>query len=204
MITQAQSFHWRRQAGLTLSEMMVTFAIFGMAVVGLISCQLFGMRQDQLVNSKIGASEQARRSFNLLADDVRAAKIWQIGNGNGTSFIGIPEGQNQRGNALRLSLTTDTNKYYVYYFDTNAAKLFRFHKTSATEQCLAEHLTNTMFFQAQNYRGEDQSDPTHKGVVNVVMEFCQYQYPVTKIGPGCLYDYYRFGLRLTPHVPDGP
>jgi hypothetical protein len=184
--------------------MMVASAVFGLTVVGFVYCQLFGMRQDQVVNSKIGASEQARLSFNDLANDVRAAKIWQIGQGTLSSFTGIPLGANQRGNALKLSLTTDTNNYYVYCFDTNNCTLLRGHSGSSTLKCLAQHLTNTMYFQAQNFHGDNQTDLTHKGVIDVVMQFYQYQYPITKIGPGCYYDYYKMELRLTPHAPDGP
>ena len=108
------------------------------------------------------------------------------------------------GNALKLSMTTDTNQYYLYYFDTNLCNLYRGHSGSANKTCLANHLTNTMYFQAQNYRGDNQTDLTHKGVIYVFMQFSQYQYPITKIGPGCLYDYYKMELRLTPHTPDGP
>jgi hypothetical protein len=194
----------RRQAGLTLSETMVASMVFSLTVIGLVYCQMFGMRQDQLVNSKIGAAELARMSFNDLANDVRAAKIWQIGNGNLSSFTGIPLGTNQKGNAIKLSMTTDTNQYYLYYFDTNSRALFRGHSGSTAKTCLAQYLTNTMYFQAQNYRGDVQTDLTHKGVINVVMQFCQYQYPITKVGPGYFYDYYKIELRLTPHVPDGP
>ena len=183
---------------------MVASAVFGLTVIGFVYCQMFGMRQDELVNSKIGASEQARLSFNDLANDIRAAKIWQIGNGDLSSFTGIPQGTNQQGNALKLSLTTDTNSYYLYYFDTNACKLFRGHSGSAATPCLAQFLTNTMYFQAQNYHGDNQTDLTHKGVIDVVMQFCQYQYPITKVGPGYFYDYYKMELRLTPHAPDGP
>ena len=192
------------QTGFTLPEVMVASAIFGLTVIGFVYCQMFGMRQDQLVNSKIGASEQARLSFNDLANDIRAAKIWQIGNGDLSSFTGIPLGCNQQGNALKLSLTTDTNQYYVYYFDTNASKLFRGHSGSTAITCLAQFLTNTMYFQAQNYHGDNQTDLTHKGVIDVVMQFWQYQYPITKVGPGNFYDYYKMELRLTPHAPDGP
>ncbi len=194
----------RRQAGLTLSETMVSCAVFSMAVMGFIYTQMFGMRQDQLANSKVGASELARLSFNELANDIRATKIWQIGNGNMNSFTPIPLGNNQQGTALKLSMTTDTNRYYLYWFDTNRCKLFRGHSGGGAARCFAQFLTNTMFFQAQNYRGDIQTDLTHKGVINVVMQFCQYQYPITRIGPGCLYDYYKMELRVTPHVPDGP
>jgi hypothetical protein len=183
---------------------MVASAVFSLTVIGFVYCQMFGMRQDQLVNSKIGASEQARLSFNELANDIRAAKIWQIGNGDLSSFTGIPLGTNQRGNAIKLSMTTDTNKYYLYYFNTNKRWLLRGHSGSTNVTCLAQHLTNTMYFQAQNYRGDNQTDLTHKGVINVKMEFCQYQYPLTKVGPGYYYDSYKTELRLTPYAPDGP
>ena len=191
-------------AGMTLSEVMIATAIFSLTVVGFVYCQLFGMRQDQWVNSKIGSAELARLSFNDLATDIRAAKIWQIGNGDLDTFVGIPIGSNQQGNALKLSMTIDTNQYYVYYFDTNACKLFRGHSGGATATCIAAYLTNTMYFRAENHRGVPQTDLNHKGVINVAMQFCQYQYPITKVGPGNFYDYYRMELRLTPHVPDGP
>ena len=194
----------RRLAGFTLPEMLVASAVFSLTVLGFVCCQLFGMRQDQWVNSKIGASDLARLSFDDMANHIRAAKIWQVGNGNLTSFTGLPLATNQRGNALKVSMTTDTNQYYLYYFDTNACKLYRGHSGNATTTCIAQYLTNTMYFQAQNYHGDNQTDLTHKGVIDVVMQFCQYQYPITKVGPGCLYDYYKLEMRLTPHAPDGP
>ena len=61
-----------------------------------------------------------------------------------------------------------------------------------------------MYFQAQNYQGSNQTTLTHKGVIDVVMQFCQFQYPLTKVGPGYYYDYYKTELRVTPHAPDGP
>jgi len=194
----------RRRAAFTLPEVMVVSGLFSLMVAGSVCCQMFGMRQDQWVNSKIGATEMARLGFNDLANDVRSAKVWDIGNGNLTSFTGIPPGTNQRGNALKLCMTTDTNQYYLYYFDTNKLMLYRGHSGSTTRTCVAQSLTNTMYFQAQNHRGDNMTDLTHKNVINVVMQFCQYQYPITKIGPGCLYDYYKMEMRLTPHTPDGP
>jgi hypothetical protein len=194
----------RRCAAFTLPEAMVASGLFALVVIGSVYTQMYAMRQDQWVNSKIGASEMARLSFNALANDIRSAKIWQIGNGNLTSFTGFPLGTNQCGNALKLSMTTDTNQYYLYYFDTNKLMLYRGHSGATNTTCLASHLTNTMYFQAQNYHGDNQTTLTHKGVIYVFMQFCEYQYPITKIGPGCLYDYYNMQLRLTPHTPDGP
>lgn len=194
----------RRQAGLTLTETMVASAVFSLAVIGLLACHMFGLRLDQLANSKVGASELARLSFNQLSDDIRSAKRWEIGNGDESSFVEIPLGQNQKGTALKLYSTSFTNSYCLYYFDTNQYELLRYNSTSGEAKCVAKYLTNTMFFQMQDFQGINQTNLTHKGVVNVVMQFCQFQYPITMIGPGYYYDYYRIDLRVTPHAPDGP
>src|SRR5215831_17412147 len=107
------------EAGLTMVEMMVTIAIFVMLVTAFISANIFGMRYDQMVCSKLGASEQSRRSFQQLTSDIRAAKIWRIGSGNQSSFTAVSNATLLQGNAIQLNLTTDTNVYVRYWFDTN-------------------------------------------------------------------------------------
>lgn len=194
----------RQSQALTLVELMVSTSLFSLAVLGMVYTQLFALSQDQLVNSKSGASEQARLSFNNMMSDIRSAKIWAIGNWNGTSFTPTPNGTAQQGNSIELSLTTDTNKYIIYYFKTNTCELRRWHSGDAQETVLVQSLTNTMLFSAQDYTGATQTDLTHKGVISVLMQFCQYQYPITKIGPGYFYNFYQIGLKVTPHVPDGP
>src|SRR5690348_7155155 len=107
------------QAGLTMVEMLVTVAIFVMLVTAFISANIFGLRYDQLVCSKLGASEQSRRSFEQLTSDIRASKIWRIGQGSQSSFIAVSNATLMQGNAIQLNLTTDTNVYVRYWFDTN-------------------------------------------------------------------------------------
>jgi len=197
------------KAGYTLAEMLVTSAVFSLAISGFVYCQMFGMRQDQLVNSKIGASEQARMSFNDLTRDIRSAKVVQVGTfpsvpfANMSSFTVVPTGTMQKGNAIQLCMTTNTSSFWLYYFDTNAGQLRRQHTGATANRLLAKYLTNTMFFQAEGFDGTVRTDNSHKEVIKVVMQFYQYQYPVTKIGPGCYYDFYELQLRATPHAPDG-
>jgi hypothetical protein len=189
---------------MTLVEMMIAMGLFSLAVVGLIYTHLFGLQQDQLVQSKLGASDASRRSFDLLVVDIRSCKSWRIGNGGLDGFVPIPNGTNQQGNALMIYPTTGTNPYVMYYFDTARRQLHRGRSGASGAELIAGNLTNTMFFRAENYRGQTQTDLSHKGVVNVVMQFCQYQYPLTMVGPGHYYDYYKMEFRLTSHVPDGP
>jgi prepilin-type N-terminal cleavage/methylation domain-containing protein len=195
----------KRQQALTLVEMMTTMAIFGLVMAGLISAHIFGLQENELVLSKLGAGESSRRGFDLLARDVRAAKIWQIGNIAGTTnFVPIANGTAQQGTALQLCLSTATNQYIRYYFDTNKFKLFRIHSNVSGSNTIAQYLTNNMFFRAETYSGATQTDLSHKGVIHVMLQFSQYQYPMVLVGGGCYYDFYKIEFRLTPHVPDGP
>lgn len=192
-----------RRRAFTIIELMVAMTIFSLTVVALISAHLFGLRQDQLVNSKLGASDESRKSFNQLTADIRSAKIWRVGTGSDTSFTPTPNGDLQQGNALHLNLTTDTNKFIRYYFDSASGTLRRVQNGVSGHTVAAHYLTNSMFFQAEDYLGNVKTDLSYKYVVRVVMEFYQYQYPLTKVGPGYYYDRYKMEFKITPHCPDG-
>lgn len=198
------------QQAFTLVELMISMGIFSMATLGLISLHLFGQRYDQLVQSKLGASDQSRRAFDKLTEEIRAAKIWNVGNGSFSNFTAIANGTAQQGNAVKLQLTTDATKYVVYYFDTSARKLYRQQTGSPppAPTVIASGLTNvtanSMVFRAEDYRGVTQTDLTHKGVISTLLEFAEYQYPMTQVGPGLQYDYYKMQFKATAHVPDGP
>jgi prepilin-type N-terminal cleavage/methylation domain-containing protein len=202
-----------QRAGMTIVELMVAMAVFSLVSVGLLYTHVYCLRQDELVNSKLGASDQSRKGFSLLARDVRAAKVWEVGNVSGvTNFAGVNLGSIQRGNALRLSYTTNWNEGLIYYFDTNnladGGKFYRVRLPSGERTLICDFLTNrtanALMFHAEDYRGTPQTNRTHKGVIRVLMEFAQYQYPLTKVGPGYFYDYYKLEFKLTSHVPDGP
>lgn len=192
------------QQAFTLVETMVTMSLFSLVVIAFVYAHMFGLKQDQLVQSKLGASDQSRRGFDLLANDVRAAKIWGICNGDQSGYTDIDNGTAQQGNALHVSLTTNTSVYILYYFDATGGALYRMHSpANSPTTVIAKNLTNVMYFRAENHRGDIQTNLTHKGVINVRLEYCQYQYPLTLVGTGYYYDYYKMEFRLTPHVPDG-
>lgn len=201
-----------RESGLSIVEMMVSIAIFVLLMMAVIYANIFGMRYDELVCSKLGASEQSRRSFATLTSDIRSSKIWRIGTGSLTTFTPLPNASNMVGNAIQLSSTTDTNIWVRYYFETYGAfttqpngRLCRV--TSAGQYTIcAQYLTNSsgtsMVFSAQNYLGQQMSDYQAKYIIDTLMEFSQYQYPKTYVGPGLYYDYYRIELRTVSHNAD--
>jgi prepilin-type N-terminal cleavage/methylation domain-containing protein len=189
--------------GFTLIEMMTTSAIFSMVVLAAVYTQIFGLKQDELAQSQLGASDASRKGFGQLGLDIRSAKIWSVGNISSGNYVAIANSTTQQGTAIQLSLTTATNIYIQYYFDTNAGALYRQHSGSSAT-LIATNLTGTLFFRAEDYTGTVLSTLTQKAVIHVMLQFAQYQYPLVNVGTGYLYDYYRLEFRLTPHCPDGP
>lgn len=196
----------RRNRALTLVEMMTTMAIFSMVVLGFISLQMFGLRQDQLVESKLGASDQSRKLLEKMGWEIRSAKMWEVGNISGSSFVEIADGQPQRGTGIRIYLGMTTNSYIQYYFNTNARTLLRLQTGFAGTTTVATDLTNNMAFQAEDYRGTVQTAGTGlwRNCIRVILEFSQYHYPLTQVGPNGLYDYYKLEYKVSPHCPALP
>jgi hypothetical protein len=203
----------RRLMAHTLVEMMFASAILMMVVGALLAAHMIGLREYQLVDSKAGASDTSRTILNQLPADIRAAKMWKIGNGDDSSFTAITSGSAQQGTALRLFSTTNNSTPYVqYYFDlseTNNSngKLMRFTSANATPVCLASNLVNWLgggySFAAEDYRGVVASDATaYKNIIHTRLQFCKYLYPLTNVGTNQLYDYYKLEFRATPHLPE--
>jgi Tfp pilus assembly protein PilW len=209
----------RRTRAFTVAEMMVAVFIFVFMVLGIIYVWMFALRYDELVCSKLGASEKSRMSFDVLTADIRSAKWWKVGSGtnNGTTlvFTACVNATNQVGNALKLSASGDLNStaFVIYCFDTNACNLYRMSNGVTPFQIIAQSLTNSgtlgngltntsMTFQAEKFDGTPAQDWQYKYAIVTTMEFCQYQYPLTYVGPGYYYNYYRIQLKAASHCPN--
>jgi prepilin-type N-terminal cleavage/methylation domain-containing protein len=194
-----------RRSGMTLVEMMITASLASLLLLGLITTMVFILRQNQLVESKMGANDQSRQAFDRMTLEIRKSKIFRIGDGTESSFAARSNGLPQIGNALQLSFTTDTNNYVRYFFQTDEARLCRLQSGVSGFTVVADGLTNEMFFQAESYLGGTNivTDITYKHVIRTALHFKQFQYPLTQVGPGKFYDYYKMEFRVTPHNPDG-
>lgn len=197
--------HARAESGLTLIEMVVTAFVFGLVLMGAIYTQQIGLQNDQLVQSKLGASYYSRQGFDKLTSDIRSAIMWQIGTGTGSTFT--PVGTTnclQSGNALQINLTAATNNYICYYFNTNLQQLIRWQNGVSGTYMVAQYLTNTMVFNAEDYLGNAATTRSYKNVIHVIFQFWQYQYPTTLVGSNSYYNYYKLEFRVTPHCPVWP
>lgn len=198
----------RGRAGWTLMEALVSLWVFSFVLVGmLVYGQMFGWRMNQVVQSKLGASETARRDFNQLTGDIRSARQWKIGAGSLSSFTACGNGTLQQGNAVQVWPCPDTNVYIRYYFDSNAWTLNRVTNGMTTNQVLARNLTNissgSMAFTGQNFNGTNVYDLQLKYAISTILEFSQYQYPITPVGSNRYFNYYRIQLKATSHSYNG-
>jgi hypothetical protein len=220
----AGALRHRRAQAFTVSEMLVSVFIFVFMVIGIIYAMLAGMRYDQLVCSKLGASDKSRMSFDLLTSDIRTAKSWSIGNiagNNKNGFTSCGNATAQVGNAV--SLTNAAGSWVRYWFYTNDPQNWQMYRgldSTATIQIVAQNLTNTgntnipysMTFHAEQRTNDSlvtsitasdvQKDLQFKYVIAASMEFCQYQYPLTRVGPGYYYNYYCIQIKAASHCPN--
>lgn len=219
----------RNQRGMTLVELMTTTGLFTLVVAALVAVNMFGLKQDEFLNSQIGASDQSRLNFNMLVEEIRSAKNVQIGTGQFTNFSPIGNGL-QQGDTLQIAPSTNApGSYFIYYYfytnpPSNANWLVRIGVETNTNgvvtitsnnvaTCIQnttnQWMTNVLNFSALYLNGTNwtllTNDPTtvttHNYIVTCLLQFYQYQYPLTYVGTNCLYDYYQINLQAARRAP---
>lgn len=225
-----------RLRAMTLVEMMTTTGLFTLVVAALVAVNMFGLKQDEFLNSQIGASDQSRMNFNMLLEEIRSAKNVQIGTGWSTNFTPITNGT-QQGDTIQIAPSTNApGTYFIYYYfytnpPSNANWLVRVAvetntngavtaTTNTVATCIQnttnQWMTNALNFSALVFNGSNfiplQFDPllmgtatnytTHNYIVTCLLQFYQYQYPLTYVGTNCLYDYYQINLQAARRAPE--
>jgi Tfp pilus assembly protein PilV len=202
--------------GSTLLEAMFAVAIMSMVILALVTAQIAGMYEDQLVESKGGASDSSRRALQQFPTDVRGSKMWTIGFVTGTNlatFTSVSTNGTQQGNAIELFLTTNLSQYILYYYNSNTAvnsdeQLIRTSSTNLSQNIapiiLASNLIGGPCFTATDYNGNVQTNNqnSYKSIIHTTLQFCEFQYPLTAVGTNALYDYFRMDFQVTPHLPE--
>jgi hypothetical protein len=157
-------------------------------------------------------------AFNLLLDEIRGSKDVQIGTGYYTNFVALSNGVAQQGPSLQIIPSTNTTMAIYYWFDTNAGALWRAAYSNgvlyANGKIVTQYLTNmsspwlssSMTFRAMDYTGTTNLtvDPTNYNynyVVNILLQFYQYEYPMTSVGASNVFNYYQLTLSATRRSP---
>ncbi len=187
----------RKSAGFTLPELLVTFAVFSLALTGALYGHIFGLKMASIVRSKVAASDQARAACGRLMQDIRSAKAVRVGNGTISTFTPCADGSAQQGNAIQIQPSTNTTNFIRYYLDAADRKLKRTTNGTVVIDVVAEYITNNVVFTLEDFRGTNLTASQNNRVVGLKMQFYQIQYPVTLIGPSNYYDFYQLQTKIT-------
>jgi type II secretory pathway pseudopilin PulG len=202
----------------TLVEMMVAFWVYVILLVSaMVAIQIFGMRIYTLTATKLSATENSRKALNQIRDEIREAKMLQVGNCNNTgafSFTAFPGTNAATGNALQAYATTNqVAPYIIYYLQTNVStsvfssnNLMMCSVTAAGTNItiLASYITNNIIFDAEDYQGNIVSNNMKNNqVYHVTLQFYQWEFPIGSIvSAGGYYDYYQLRTKVCRRATD--
>lgn len=181
----------------TLPEIMIVMALSTLLFLSLVTCQLFGMRMERVSETKLAATAGGRKALNQVRNEVLSGKMLLIGQGNDTSFTGVAGNAPQIGTALQIYPTTNTSTFIRYYLDTNDASLKRLTSLNPAPQTLASFITNSLVFEAEDFRGNVLTNNQDNRVIRILLEFYRWEYPIATVGQSGMYDYYKIQTRIT-------
>lgn len=189
----------RHRAGFSLAEFSVAMSISVMVLGGVVYTHVAGQTLNLWTMTKVGAGNQAREAFFRLQDEIRSAKDVKIGEGTAIKFTPAADETPQQGTAIQIYPTSATNQY-VRYFLHNASgnnELRRIEAGVKGYRTVASYLTNSVIFRAEDFRGNVLTETANNRAINVTLEFYQFQYPLTKVGNGYHYDFYKLQTKIT-------
>lgn len=194
----------RQNTAFTLMEMMIATGIFiGIFVGVLLGLQLFGLKVYTLAATKLSATDDARKSLNVMREQIRESKLVYVGNYSSGTFNRIANGSPQTGDALQMFFA-DTNDNpgtnpTVYYQQTSGTTNAIYCVSNNVVTQMANYVTNNYAFTAEDYQDNVLSDYNNNPVIVVVMDFYEWQYPIGFIGTNGLnaYNHYRLQTRIS-------
>lgn len=190
----------RRASGFTIPEFMITTAVSVLVMAGIIACHVMGLRMFEMTKAKLGASDDARRSINLLIAELRSAKVVRVGSGSVKTFAPVTGTASQSGNAIEVYPSTNTSHWVRYYLDSSDQKLKRVTNGSESATIVASFVTNSTVFSIEDYLGNVRTNNTEDFVVGLNLQFYQLQYANVSNGPGSRFDYYQLQTRVSPRA----
>jgi hypothetical protein len=182
-------------AGFTLTEILVVSALFVLLIGALVTTQIVGLKMYRIAETKLTATSEGREALTAIRDEIRAAKMVYVGNGDATSFLAITNDMPHVGNAIQIWPTTNLTQFVRYYVDSATHTLMRYANGQA--QPVAGFVTNTLAFRAEDFQGNILTNNVNNRVIRMTLEFYQWQFPLATAGEGGMYDYYRLQTRVT-------
>jgi hypothetical protein len=190
--TSSRAGRRARLAGFTLAEMMVASAVFLFVVAGIMAAHLFGLRMFQIAQTKLVASDSMRKAVSRMSDEIKCCKSTYVGNVSNGTFVAVINGVPQAGGGLLIYPTTNTNSFIIYFVNHSDQTLRRTTSATNSTTILAESVTNTAVFSAQDFKGRVLTNSQRNQLIQFSAQFYQPQ------RFGVVPDYYNIETALTP------
>lgn len=184
-----------RRAAFSLSEVMVATGILVIVFGGNVASHLFGMKIMEKINARAGASTEARENIRTLLAEVCSAKNVAVGTGSVSAFTELGMNVQQKGSALQIYPTTNTNVFVRYYLNSPAKTLNRM-TNGGSAVVVAEGIKNIDLFTAEDVLGNVVSNNQNNSVIGLSLQFQQLQYTNLSVGTGSFYTSYQVRTKL--------
>ena len=164
----------KASAAFTLPEVLVSVTIFLFLVTGIIGATLFGMRSFQISQSKLLETQSTREAIGKLTDEVRSCESVYVGSvsTNGV-FSGCTNGAFQISSGLLIYPTTNTTNFIIYFLNRQDQTFRRECSASGLTTIVANTVTNSDIFQAQDYLGNVLTNNQDIRVIRCTLQFYQ-------------------------------
>jgi len=181
----------------TITEMMVTVAIFSLVVVAMVSLQIFGFRMNALTSSKLKSTADCLKALDQIRNQILGAtEAVLVGNFNTTNstFSPIANSQLAIGNAVLIS--NSPVSLATFYVNPATGIFYEFgNATNSQPQALAHSLVNPQPFQAEDCFGRIvRVGSSDHYTVKMTLQFSNLVYSI----PTPTYETYRLESRATP------
>jgi len=142
---------------------------------GVVSANLFGLRSYQLTETKLKAGDGVRKALGVMVDEIRRCRSTWVGEVTNGTFVAGMDGEVQAGSALLIQPTTNATNLIVYFLNPADQSFRRSSIASATTTILAQNVTNTTLFRAQDCFGNVLTNSQDNRVIQATLELFQPQ-----------------------------
>ena len=186
----------RTLAAFTLPEMMISITILALVVTGVVAANLFGLRMFQITENKLNAGDAARKVIGRMTDEIRTCKTTWVGDVSNGVFVARATGQAQTGTGLMICPTTNSTNFILYFLNPSDQSFRRTTSVAGTTTVVAQPITNSLLFSAQDYLGNVLTNNQNNRVIHLSVEF--YQAPRF----GVVADSYKLETSVTRRTLD--
>ena len=184
----------QRAAGFTLPEALIAMSVFILLVLGVVTANIFGLKLNQIGQTKMIATDSAREVISKMTDELRNCNNAIVGNVSNGLFVAHVDGEAQTGNGLMIYATTNTNSYVLYFLNYTNQSFIRFTTDSQVNTVVAQNVTNSVIFRSQDYLGNVLTNNQNNHVVTCSLRF----YSATPQNP--VADSYQLQTAVAPRA----